>query len=137
MSSSDDRPEPRPSPEATPLIEAWRKDGALLLQRCGACRKAVFYPRALCPHCHATQLEWFRACGEGEVVSFSRVHRGLAPAFQPEAPIVLAEIALAEEVAMIARIVTDAPEAVRSGMAVRLVPRDRASHFALPTFEPA
>jgi uncharacterized OB-fold protein len=137
MTLAADLPQPRESPDNAPMLAAWRDAGALALQRCEACDRAIFYPRPICPHCHATRLRWMPAEGSGRIVSFSRIHRGLPPVFQAEAPIVLAEIALAEGAIMIARVVTTAPEAVHAGMAVRLVPRAAASRYPLPTFEPA
>jgi uncharacterized OB-fold protein len=118
------------------MLTAWRREGILLLQRCQDCGAAIFYPRSVCPHCWSPRLAWFRAAGTGRVVSFSRVHRGLPEAFQPDAPIVLAEVALAEGALMIARVVASAPEEVASGMAVRLVAREDAARFPLPTFRP-
>lgn len=130
-------PQPRETPTNAPMLRAWREEGALALQRCPACAKVIHYPRVVCPHCWSDRLDWFRASGAGRVVSFTRVHRGLPAPFQAEAPIVLAEIALAEGASMIARIVTPDAGAVRSGMAVRLVPPGEAPRFPLPTFMPA
>lgn len=130
------RPFPRETPTNAPMLAAWRDDGALALQRCADCGKAIFYPRSVCPHCWSTALAWFRATGRGTIVSFSRIHRGLPEAFRAEAPIVLAEIALHEGALMIARVVSADPEAISSGMGVQLVPRDEAGRYALPTFRP-
>ncbi|HZP77794.1 MAG TPA: OB-fold domain-containing protein [Pseudolabrys sp.] len=129
-------PQPRETPTNAPMLKAWRDDSALALQRCEDCGKAIFYPRSLCPHCWSSRLTWFRASGRGTIVSFSRIHRGLPEVFQARAPIVLAEIALAEDVRMIARVITADAAGVRSGMAVRLVPREQAQLYPLPTFEP-
>ncbi len=131
-----ERPQPRETPTNAPMLAAWRDDAALALQRCTDCAQAFFYPRALCPHCHGTRLRWFRATGRGRIESFSRIHRGLPAAFAAEAPVVLAEIRLEDGASMIARVVTATPEDIRSGQVVRLLPRERAAHFALPTFEP-
>ena len=130
-------PQPRETPDNAPMLAAWRQDGRLLLQRCGSCGKQIFYPRPICPHCQSTALAWEPASGTGTISSFSRIHRGLPPAFQAEAPIVLAEILLAEGATMIARVVTAEPEAIRGGQAVRLVSPARAAPYPLPTFEPA
>jgi uncharacterized OB-fold protein len=118
------------------MLTAWRHEGALLLQRCADCGHVFFYPRAVCPVCWSDRLAWFRAAGTGHVQSFSCVHRGLPAVFQAEAPVVLAEVALAEGALMIARVATADTAAVRSGMAVRLVPPGEAVRFPLPTFMP-
>jgi uncharacterized OB-fold protein len=135
MSQATELPKPRESSDNAPMLAAWRGHGVLLLQRCEACGRTIFYPRPICPHCQSTRLSWERASGRGRIVCFSRIHRGLAPAFQAEAPIVLAEIALEEGVPMIARVLAADPQAVRSGLAVRLVPPEQAARFSLPTFD--
>jgi uncharacterized OB-fold protein len=137
MALASDLPQPRETATNAPMLKAWRDEAALALQRCEACSKAIFYPRSVCPHCWSDRLAWFRASGGGKIVSFSRVHRGLPAVFQAEAPIVMAEIALAEGALMIARVVTADPSAVQSGMAVRLVARADAARYPLPTFRPA
>ncbi len=121
----------------SPMLEAWRGQGVLMLQRCEACSEAIFYPRSVCPKCWGDRLAWFRASGKGSIVSFSRVHRGLPPKFEAEVPIVLAEIRLDEGALMIARVVTGDPAAVASGDVVELVSPDAAKRFDLPTFTPS
>jgi uncharacterized OB-fold protein len=129
-------PQPRATPDNAPMLAAWRAEGALELQRCSSCGRAVFYPRAICPYCWSAALRWFRSTGRGRIVSYSRIHRGLAECFQPEAPIVLAEIRLEEEAAMIARVIAPDPDEVHSGMEVELIPLPEAARFPLPTFRP-
>ena len=51
-----ERPLPQPiTPEAKPYWEGLREQ-KLMLPRCRACRRAFFYPRVLCPHCHGTRV---------------------------------------------------------------------------------
>lgn len=130
---------PQPIETATnaPMLSTWRTEGALLLQRCSRCGRAVFYPRPACPHCHAPELSWFRAAGTGRIVACTAIHRGLPEPFAAEAPVFLAEIALAEDVQMIARIVAASPAEVTSGRAVRLLELAAAARYPLPTFRPA
>ncbi len=40
-------------PEAA--YQAALNEGRFLLQHCTACHQHVFYPRAVCPHCAASQ----------------------------------------------------------------------------------
>jgi uncharacterized OB-fold protein len=133
-------PQPRETPTNAPMLAAWREEAALALQCCEACGATFFYPRPMCPRCWSPDVTWRRASGAGRVVSFSRIHRGLPRAFRAEAPIVLAEIELPDAeggARMIARVVTEAPDEIRSGMAVRLVPLPAAARYPLPTFQPA
>lgn len=130
-------PEPRETSTNEPMLAAWRQTGRLVLQHCEDCSKAVFYPRSACPHCHSPQLAWFTAEGTGRIVSFTRIYRGLPEVFQAEAPIVLAEIALAEGPLMIARVITSDPQSIAADQAVRLVKVEEAARYPLPTFRPA
>lgn len=128
-------PVPAEDEDNRPMLQAWR-EGRLVLPACQSCGRTFFYPRPLCPHCWSDTLRWREASGEATVVSFSLVRRPNDPAFFDEAPIVLAELMLAEGVAMLARIVDVAPDAVASGMRVSLVGPPRAARFGLPTFAP-
>lgn len=71
-------------------------EGRLMIQRCTACRRAVFYPRVCCPFCRHGELEWFQASGKGVVISHTTVHRTHHDGFNAEAPYVFAAIALEE-----------------------------------------
>jgi uncharacterized OB-fold protein len=124
----------RETPTNRPMLEAWRREGALMLQRCEACGTTIFYPRSVCPRCWSDRLVWFRAPGTGTIVSFSRIHRGFPEPLAAEAPIVLAEIRLDEGVSLIARVIAADPEAVASGQRVALVEPGEAVRFDLPTF---
>ena len=128
-------PQPRETPTNAPMLAAWR-EGALALQKCGACGHVFFYPRSVCPKCWDPGPSWVRSDGRGRIVSFSRIHRGIPDAFAAEAPIVLAEIAVAEGALLLARVICDDPLAIRSGMPVRLLSLPEAARYPLPTFTP-
>lgn len=112
-------PAPLEDADNGPLLEAWRS-GFLQIQHCRKCGKSIFYPRPICPECWSNDLEWRRARGVGEVVSFSRIYRPNHEAFSAEIPIVLAEIRLEEGATLLARVVEGVAE-VRSGALVELV----------------
>ena len=62
-----------PGPTRIALTEPfWQavEQGRLLLQVCGACGEAVFYPRAICPHCWSDRLSWQEASGRATLKSF-------------------------------------------------------------------
>lgn len=128
-------PQARADTDNRQFLEEWH-EGRLAFQACGSCGHKFFYARPLCPNCWSDALSWVLAKGKGDVVSFSLVHRPNDPAFLSEVPIALAEIRLEEGVILLARIVDAKPEAIRSGMPVRLVSKSEASRFPLPTFRP-
>lgn len=49
--------------------------GRFMIQRCADCRRPVFYPREVCPHCGGIRLEWTQPCGEGTVYAVTTVRR--------------------------------------------------------------
>ena len=123
-------PQPFEDADNRPMLEAWR-EGRLLVQRCIECGRAGSYPRCACPHCWSERLRFETASGRGEIVSWSLVHRPNHESFLTEVPIVIAEIALAEGVRLIARVV-GAPDSLRPGAAVELVADPE--RYPLPTF---
>ena len=131
-SQSGSYPRPQEDLDNHAFLEAWRH-GHLILQTCDDCGRCFFYPRPLCPHCWSDRITWSELPGNGEVVSFSLIHRPNHSSFFDEAPIVLAEIRIANGVALLARVVGASPTAVRTGMPVRLV--RQPDRYPLPTFE--
>lgn len=94
-------------------------EGVLRLQRCADCGRYVFYPRAVCPHCGSSALEWEEATGAGSVHSFTVVHR--APAeYRDEVPYVVALVDLDEGVRMMTRLVDVEPAGVMVGLPVEV-----------------
>ena len=89
----------KPQPRITDLNRPfWNggNEGRLMIQRCLACEKAIFYPRACCPFCQHGDLKWVQASGKGKVISHTTVHRTHHDGFNAEAPYVFAAIALDE-----------------------------------------
>ena len=106
----------------------------LILKRCGACGKAHFYPRELCPYCYADDLVWFEASGLGSIYSFTVCHRSAGPAFATDVPYVVALVELAEGPRMMTRILGDL-SAVAIGCAVRVRFVRQTETLVLPFFE--
>lgn len=109
--------------------------GRLLLQRCGDCRKWVFYPRRFCPHCWSLDLDWFEASGVGRLATWTTVSRPGHPGWEPAVPYVVGLVELAEGPTMLSHLLL-APHAARWGLElmVRFVPVGGA---VLPCFEAA
>jgi len=119
-----------PGPEQTYFNHL--ADGAFHLQHCTGCKKAVFYPRAVCPHCGSGALESRPASGDGVVYATTVVRQ------RPEKGGVynVALIDLAEGPRMMSRVEGVAPEEVTIGMAVH-AEIDRAGDMPLVIFRPA
>ncbi|GAA1723495.1 Zn-ribbon domain-containing OB-fold protein [Fodinicola feengrottensis] len=107
--------------------------GELRIQRCEACDQAVFYPRALCTHCHSDRLVWTVAKGLGTVYSYTVAHRGFGE-FAAQAPFTVALVDLDEGARMLTRIVGGT---VSIGDRVQLeITRLDADSPELPCFAP-
>ena len=48
-------------------------EGVLRLQHCGRCQQYQFYPRVMCSHCGAGELNWREASGRGRIASYTVV----------------------------------------------------------------
>jgi uncharacterized OB-fold protein len=107
-----------PDAETRPFWEGIA-EGELRAQRCSACGRAVFYPRAVCPHCFAGELTWFRTAGTGTIYSYTVAHRAFGE-FAAQVPFTVALVDLDEGVRMLTRIVHARPDEVRIGARVRL-----------------
>jgi uncharacterized protein len=127
-----ERPYPVPDRDTAPFWEGTLL-GELRIQRCTACGRHVFYPRAVCPHCMADSLEWVVATGRGTVHSFTEVHR-TSEEFRAEAPFAVGLIELAEGVRMMARLDVEKPVV---GMAVQVVFNRVSDELSLPHFKEA
>ena len=126
-------PVPAIDPDSAPYWAALNEN-RLILKRCGACGKAHFYPRELCPYCHADDLAWVEASGRGAIYSFTVCRRPAGPAFAADVPYVVALVDLAEGPRMMTRILGD-PAAVAIGGAVRVRFERQNETVVLPFFE--
>lgn len=50
-------------------------EGRFQIQRCLECKRHVFYPREICPHCTSSSLAWVSPSGRGTVYSCTTVRR--------------------------------------------------------------
>jgi len=130
------KPVPVPTEDTAYFWERCRAR-ELVLQRCVACGRVQFYPRALCTGCLSDRLEWIPASGRGEVHSFTTVFRAPTQAFQDQAPYVVAVIELKEGVRLISQVVGCAPDQLAIGMPVEVVFEEVSDAITLPKFQPA
>ncbi|MBI3989981.1 MAG: OB-fold domain-containing protein [candidate division NC10 bacterium] len=127
---------PIPSQETLPFWEG-TKAGELFFQRCRACRRFRFYPRALCPYCLSGEADWVPSTGRGTVYSFTICHRPASEAFAAMVPYVVALIDMEEGVRLMSTIVGCELEAVRIGMPVEVLFEPVSDTITLYQFRPA
>ncbi|HWP66137.1 MAG TPA: Zn-ribbon domain-containing OB-fold protein [Candidatus Limnocylindria bacterium] len=127
---------PVPLPETAPYWAAARRH-VLELPYCTACGAFHYYPRATCPHCLSSALEWRRVSGRGRLHTFTVVHRGPRD-FPLGTPYVLAVVELDEGPRLMTNLVgvPADPAAVRIGMPVEVTFVDLSDAVALPHFRP-
>ncbi len=89
--------------------------GRWLIQRCGACQRAVYFPRELCPHCGHLGLNWVAPSGLGTVHAVTTVKR--KPADGGDLNVSLVE--LDEGVRLMSRVENRPPAEVRIGLRVQ------------------
>jgi uncharacterized OB-fold protein len=126
--------DPQPDAESAPFWEALG-EGRLLLVWCRACEEPFYYPRAICPRCWSTVLEWRPATGHGTVFTYTTI-RQAGPPFASLVPYNVSLVELDEGPRLTTNIVNVDPDDVRIGMEVVIAPQCRGSIW-LPTFEPA
>jgi len=107
------------------------------VQRCDDCGTYRYIPKDLCPRCHSERATWTPVSGTGEVYTYTVVRRAPTPAYQADAPYVLAHVTMAEGFRMIARLTGAEPETVRIGMPVVIDYDDVTPEWTLFTFRPA
>lgn len=129
-------PELPPSDAVTAPWWDGTRQGRLLLQRCGSCGAAQFYPRSLCSSCgEAGTLSWIDASGAGVVDTWTVVYR--APAAGLDVPYVLARVRLAEGPVLLTHVTGVPLDEPLGGLAVRLAWRPLSDGRQLPVFAPA
>lgn len=122
--------DPQLNPGDEPYFAA-ATDGHLLLKRCRACGKAHHYPRALCPFCWSSEVDWVQAVGKGTIYSYSITRRG------PGAPYCIAYVTLEEGPVMLTHIVDTELDAIRIGQPVALAFRRSENGTGIPMFKAA
>ena len=107
--------------------------GELRIQHCDTCGRNVFYPRSLCPHCHADTLSWIVASGKGTIYSYTVVHQAFG-SFAEETPFVVAIVELEEGVRMMSNIIDAPRERVAIGLPVQVIFEAAGEDLTLPYF---
>ena len=102
---------PDTNPETKPFWDGCAA-GKFLIRRCTSCKKAHWYPRALCPFCFG-DCEWEEASGKGKIYTLSVMTRA-------EAPYAIAYVTLEEGPSMMTNIVDCDFDALKIGQDVKL-----------------
>jgi uncharacterized OB-fold protein len=125
---------PLPTPDTLPFWRAAR-EGRLMLPRCEACGP-FFYPRAFCPKCGSSKLDWIEASGRATLYSYVINVKPLAPGYA--APYVIAVVSLEEGPRMMANILDVEPTPDTLVLDMPLVVRfEQRGELAIPQFVPA
>ena len=83
-------------PVARPFWEGCRA-GRLLIPRCRACGRWVWYPAAACPGCGGGDHVWTPVSGRGRLFTWVTVHRAFLPGYEGRVPFVTALVELEED----------------------------------------
>jgi len=134
MTAHQTLPGPTPTPVSQHFWDSATKH-RLMFQRCDDCRAAVFPPRAHCPACWGTSLQWRESSGHGVVASVVVVHRPGHPAFASLAPFKLALVDLDEGFRMLSRLVVPEGDDTPVGTEVH-VRWERSGEVTVPLFTP-
>ena len=120
-----------PSPIVTVENEAfWNaaREGRFTVPVCGACGKAHWYPRAICPFCGSDKVALRDASGNGTIYTFSVMRRA-------KEPYAIGYVTLKEGPSLLSNFVDCDMEKLKIGQKVKVVfkPTDGAP---LPFFTP-
>ena len=109
----------------------------LRVQKCEDCGTLRYVPKEICAACGSARCEWTPVSGRGSVYTYTVIHRGPTPAYQADAPYVIAHVELDEGPRMISNLIGCDPKDVRIGMPVEAVFEDVSPEWTLFKFTPA
>ncbi len=105
------------------FLAALRDNGRIIGAKCAGCGRVYVPPQEYCGRCFDAPVEYIDVSDEGEVVSFTVVHRPLIDLERPlPAPFTLALVRLdGADTAMVHYLGGTAAEKIRCGMRVKAV----------------
>jgi hypothetical protein len=122
--------DPPMNPGDEPYFEAAAAE-KLLIKHCDDCGKVHHYPRAVCPFCLSSNVQWQEAKGTATIYSYSVMRRGTP------IPYCVAYVTLDEGVTMMTNVIDCDLDDVRIGQRVRVVFRKTTGGTSVPMFTPA
>jgi uncharacterized OB-fold protein len=112
------------------------KEKKLVIQQCEGCYEWIFYPRVVCTNCGSESLSFKEHSGDGEIYSFTVVHKTRMKGFKEEVPYVVALINLKDtNVRMMSNIVKSTENDIKIGGHVKVVFEEVTDDVTLPYFE--
>jgi len=95
--------------------------GKVMATRCKKCGATYFPPKADCPSCLSSEVEWFEVGGKGKLMSYTKVNYGPS-GFEADAPYTLA-LGEFDGVQILARLSRDIGEQdIKVGMSLTVSP---------------
>ena len=88
--------------------------------RCVKCKTIYCPPRADCPKCMASEVDWLELSGRGKLVAFTVIHVGPA-SYEKYVPYVVAMIELEEGPKLLAAMRDVKQEDIKIGMPVKAI----------------
>jgi uncharacterized OB-fold protein len=112
------------------------KQHELRFQRCQDCGAWRHMPRERCAACGSFNWSWELSSGQGQVGSWTVVHRAVHPGFAPDVPYATVITEMAEGVRMVSHVLDLDPEQLCVGLPVAVVFDDVTPEITLPKFRP-
>lgn len=107
--------------KVAPLVEYLEK-GKVMMTKCQQCGKAFFPPKADCPRCVSSNVEWLEISSIGTLLTFTVVNYGPS-GFENDTPYTLGIAEFEEGVKVLGRVSREiSPEEIKVGMRVKLTP---------------
>jgi len=122
-----------PSPET---LEYWRAvaDDRFVIKQCGGCSKHHHPRRMFCYDCGSDDMRWVPASGNGEIYTYSVVHRAPTEAFQAETPYTVGILQLDEGVFFFSRFLTRDGGKVAIGAKAHVEFEEVSTYGKMPVF---
>jgi len=131
------RPVPVPDEQSAPFWEAAARH-ALTIARCSACQAFTMPPGVTCPHCGSIdpRFSFAPVTGRGVIRSWTVLYQSFLPGFEEDIPFMLVDVELAgaDGVRLVGRLVDGPGAPVRLAAPVRIAFEDLAPGTSVPAF---
>ena len=122
-------------PADLPFWEAAR-DGRFLVHTCGKCGRS-YWPASRCVEHGGAAMAWTESRGEGELYTYTVMHKAYTPSMKDKVPYVVGVIKLAEGPFIHSNVHGCEPHDVRIGMPLKARMEPHESGLTVPIFYPA